>query len=804
MVRCARLARRPAVLALLPLVVAAVSLRRGCSGEQVFFARDLSFFYWPVHLWFRRSFVGEWPLWDPGPALGQSAVADAARQLFFPPALLVRLLMPAGWGFNLLVAAPVALAGLGVAALLARRVSPLAASFGGCLFTLSGPVLSSANSLNLSWSIAGLPWVLWAAERLLETGSAVRLAGLSAIVALQWLAGEPATAAGTLALTALLAAWQPARGESSRIRSFGRLALGVSLGLALTAIQTLPLLAAVARSPRGEAGVPDLLSLHPLLLVETLLPRLFGDPFGAWRSPDPWLGVLSDGSLPLFLSTYLGVPLLVAAGLGAFRGRERGPWLVVVVAAMLLALGRYAPVVPGLQTLVPVLRSVRYPAKALVFAVLGLTVLAAWGLEALGPRAPGTDRRPRLRAGLALLAPVGLAAGWLLVRPGPAAELIARQAGHAELAAALVDPLRSGGLHLGLLALATLLALLPALRPGRRIAPAPLLFVVAVADLLAVHDGLNPVLSARLLGEPGWARLVPAGERVYVGGRVSWATGARDADDIPEDPAAARPAASRLAVGALYAAEFASFPGAWGVREAVSLDLTQVRSRASSEALSRFARADAAERRRFLDRAGVRFFLMARAPGADAERLLEVPRFRPVALYSTPAAAPRAFVVPEARLERDSGRAIDALFRGDFDPRRLVLLDGAAQPEAAGRPGPGLPPSAAILEERAGELRVRASVSDEGGFLVLLDGFDPGWRATADGGPAAVLRANGLFRSVRLAPGEHEVRFRFAPASLTWGALVSALAFVGLGLALLRDRKPARMPPILTPSQEVP
>jgi hypothetical protein len=111
--------------------------------------------------------------------------------------------------------------------------------------------------------------------------------------------------------------------------------------------------------------------------------------------------------------------------------------------------------------------------------------------------------------------------------------------------------------------------------------------------------------------------------------------------------------------------------------------------------------------------------------------------------------------------------ALAALFDADFDPRKQVLLADA-------RPGgtPGAPVAARVVSHTADVVDVEAELSAPG-VLVLVEAFDPGWTASVDGHPASVLRANVLFRGVRLSPGRHVVRFAYRPAAATLGACSS-------------------------------
>jgi hypothetical protein len=87
------------------------------------------------------------------------------------------------------------------------------------------------------------------------------------------------------------------------------------------------------------------------------------------------------------------------------------------------------------------------------------------------------------------------------------------------------------------------------------------------------------------------------------------------------------------------------------------------------------------------------------------------------------------------------------------------------------------------------ELREFAVRSETGGRFVLVEQFYPGWRATVDGKPAAIEQWGGAFQAVRLAAGEHRVRFEFRPASVPIGAGVSLLALCALLLVARADSR---------------
>jgi hypothetical protein len=152
-----------------------------------------------------------------------------------------------------------------------------------------------------------------------------------------------------------------------------------------------------------------------------------------------------------------------------------------------------------------------------------------------------------------------------------------------------------------------------------------------------------------------------------------------------------------------------------------------------------------------------------------------------VRVFDVPDPLPRARAVGGARVA-DGIEGLATLLDPEFDPAKEILLP-------AGAPAPpGSPGSVRISEERADRIVLEADLR-EAGYVVLADAFDPGWRATLDGAPAPLLRANLAFRAVSTPGGRHRVEMVYRPRAFWAGAAVSLAALlVTIGLVLRRDR----------------
>jgi hypothetical protein len=68
------------------------------------------------------------------------------------------------------------------------------------------------------------------------------------------------------------------------------------------------------------------------------------------------------------------------------------------------------------------------------------------------------------------------------------------------------------------------------------------------------------------------------------------------------------------------------------------------------------------------------------------------------------------------------------------------------------------------------------------GLVVTGDPVAPGWRAWSDGTPMPIQESEGVLRAVAVPAGRHRIEFRYLPASVYWGAALSALGVLLTGL----------------------
>jgi uncharacterized membrane protein YfhO len=90
-----------------------------------------------------------------------------------------------------------------------------------------------------------------------------------------------------------------------------------------------------------------------------------------------------------------------------------------------------------------------------------------------------------------------------------------------------------------------------------------------------------------------------------------------------------------------------------------------------------------------------------------------------------------------------------------------------------------------VREEAADRVRIEVELSTDG-HVVFVDSYDPGWRATVDGRPVPVLRANVAFRAVSVPAGSHVVDMVYRPPLTMVGLVLSGFSLLVIGGLFLR------------------
>jgi hypothetical protein len=136
-------------------------------------------------------------------------------------------------------------------------------------------------------------------------------------------------------------------------------------------------------------------------------------------------------------------------------------------------------------------------------------------------------------------------------------------------------------------------------------------------------------------------------------------------------------------------------------------------------------------------------------------------------------ALPRVSVPGRVKVAPGYERLLNLLAVSDFDPARVVYVDGSVQlrDECQG--------TATIQDETPTCINVAVDMKTPG-VLLLADRWNDGWRAYLDGQLVPILRANCVLRAVEVPAGRSMVRFRYEPASLVVG-----LYLLGAGLLVL-------------------
>jgi hypothetical protein len=732
-------------IALLLVFVPLVALWRPVATGETFYYQDLAGQYFPRERLLQRQGIAGW---NPHLLLGLPLLGDPQTAPYEPVRALCRAARlaphrayPIYIGFYLL------LASVGVYLFaLRRRAKPLGALLAAWAFVLGALFLRIRHP----WILVGyalVPWVALACDRLLERTRIADAALIAVLIFWAALGGHPQVIFMLWLFAAAYCALGSVRGR--------RLALAIRLGaaavlcLGLIAFYYLPVIACAQASARHGGGLAfaGSYSWNPWDWVRLLAPDIYGNDMAGTH-----FGTRNYHEQTI----YLGIAPLLLATLG-FAWRTDRQLARVGAGAFVLAAGRFLPLFYLAYYLVPGFKLFRAPARYAVFFALGASVLAALALSRVErderPAEPSrTARRLRwfwVSAATVFAAGAIVAGPWLDPYTEPGAYVTVRWA--AIRAAVLLVAcgyvldrwLRarfSGtGAALGLVALAALDFAVQWL-PYRQTKPAAEAFPAP-----AVERALAETAPARVLIQD----YKPDGEP-RVGPLLNWG-------------------------------EAAGYDDVRGYNQLVGADVLAVVRKADSFAGSRdeyYALAPCDPADWLLDLTGVRRI------AAPADQWPA--RWRNLPLIASgggfevrerSGALPRAWLAGATEVLPDR-EALDRL--PTLDARRVAAVDV----DVSLPPAPVGDAGEVEIAETSADLVAVLVHANRPALLVLADRFDPGWSAAVDGTPRPIVRADFLFRGVRIEKGQHRVVFRYQTPGRRPGALVSAVS-AALVLVLL-------------------
>ena len=326
---------------------------------------------WTDLAW-RQVHAGIVPLWNPDSITGMPLAFNWQSGVFSLP-MAVAYLVPLHMAYAVTVLVRLVVAGTGAYALCrALGLRPMAATFAGVAFELSGPIVDHSG-----WPMVGVMafsgWVLTGVVLVLRGRRPLASSVLLAVsVALAVLGGHPEslviTALVTVVFLAVVLGVRPAGRAPRPMARTAFVGLGVFLGAALGAPLLLPGIRLGVASTRGNGAGGAAFSFTHVANV-----------LGAFQGVD-------------FRTTaYLGPIVLALAVLGARTGWARAEVRALVAVAAVTAVLTFVAPVDGALNRLPGLRAVTW-SRAVMLMALATAVLGAFGMAALKEAGPALLR----------------------------------------------------------------------------------------------------------------------------------------------------------------------------------------------------------------------------------------------------------------------------------------------------------------------------------------------------------------------------------------------------------------------------
>jgi hypothetical protein len=745
------------------------------SATDLIATRDItSYFLWLHRYTYEEFMAGRLPLWNPYTYCGTPFAANPQATVFYPLSWLF-MVASVTEAQKLTIALHSLQAQVFMYMFLRRALQPGAASvddasnrfinqftalLGALIFAFGNHVMANVavGHLTMVFTITWLPLALYFCERAIGSGRWVWLMWAGMTLGVQALAGEPqncyysAVIVSVYGLVRTLV--QPRRPEHSRAITIIRRTIFWALCVAVIGvtaagaamIQLLPTAEFAQLSDRSANNFTfaAFMSLPPSSLLEFIIP---------WNTPRFWgWGRESwgfDVQVNWEFGGYVGIFTLILAAWSCAVRNSAAAWAmrIIFALAIVLAIGKHTPIYKLLYHTMPGLALFRIPGRAMMMAHVSMSVLAAFGARHLLMAGAMRWQQRRWRvitiallcAAMAIWAALTLVVGMQSVRVpdgniklfgdvfawndrmvlGPLLSL----AGAAVVALAMgwIRPRTVVAAMIGLAIAVDLFFNNPPMKLGPQ----------SANDVS--YDMLRSMVSAADERDKPFRIDSPATQlnaNAAIGARAEVVNGYQP-----------------MSIGRFY--RFAHWMRSAKTSSMMRHELPEIIYHSNDPFPLRIL--------------NVRYS----AKWDEASQA-----YRPADTVPLP----RAWVVDRAEVITDEQQTLERLRNRSFDPATAVILEQPPRIELTAGAGPV--GRATTTRHSPGLLEIKTA-SARAGYLVLSEVFYPGWKATVDGAPVAIERADYLLTALPLPAGDHTIIYRFNPSSFKIGALVTAVTWLG-------------------------
>ncbi len=705
---------------------------------------------------------GESPFWTPFIFAGSPQIADPQSMMFSPPYLLLALFDadPSFQAVDAVTFVSLWVAGCAVLVFcLDRGLHPAAALIAAFAFSNGGSAAWRVQHIGEVLSFCWFGLSLFLIARALDRHSkayafAAGVTSAFMVIGRDQIAYLCAIALAGYVLWHFLA--QPQRMERLR-KDYPLILTGAVTGLLLIAIPLALTIALAAQSIRVDIGYDGAArgSLPPPSFLTLIVANLFGTdgPFADyWGPPNSLIWGHNELALARNMAdVYSGaLPLVAVVAIGLMRGalwhKTIRYYTLAFVFMVLFALGDFTPFFQAAFHL-PGINLFRRPADA-TFVIGGLmALLGAFCFDAaLREREETTRTRMAIETGVMIL--LLLLCGFIAFDKGRLSQAMPSLL----LAAALI------GAALILLALIRLWPMM-----NRHV------LMLIVAGLMCLDLGLS--------NGPNESTALPAAQYDILRSESQNETLALLREKLAQTAAPNRRDRVELAAIGFEWPNAGMVHGLdhWlGYNPIVQKDFAQATGAIDHVAIAEqrhFSPLFAHYRSPMADLLGLRWLALG-VPAEQMDKgfvagdLTLIARTKDSYVYENPRALPRVLLATQTQ-RADFASMITSGQWPDVDFRTTVLLE-----EPVAETAPALSPSTDVGQialSHYGNTRIAIDVdAPQGGYVVLNDVFHPWWVASVDGVESEILRANVIFRAVKVAPGSHKVEFVFRPFRGLW------------------------------------